>query len=160
MNERNKSQTAFVGVTLITLLGVAFVLVVYATLLGTMLNPGNVFLGGVGSVAGTVKYSPNNVDTWQDSQSFGSATADWYARVELVAGYYYGPVVFTWKLQRLGGTWEDVSGGSNTTSITLSASTPIIYVSGSSATGNENWKNDVAGQQGTYQVYVTVDTAP
>jgi len=157
-----KSQRTFVGVTLMTVLSVAFVLIVYAALLGTMLNPGTVFLGGTSSVVGTVRYSPNNVDSWADSLDLSATgpSANWYARVELQAGYYYGPVVFTWKLQRLMGTWTDVAGGSNTTSITLSASTPIVYVSGDSATGNENWKGDVNDQAGTYRVYVTVDSAP
>ena len=159
MNERNKSQTAFVGVTLITLLGVAFVLVVYAALLGTMSNPGNVFLGSEGSVARTVKYSSDNAAPWTDSLSLGGATADWYARVDLTAGYYYGPVTFTWQLQRDMSGWTNV-GTSNTTDITLDATTSIIYVSGASATGNENWKNQVGGQSGTYRVYVTVDTNP
>ncbi len=159
MNMRSKSQRAFVGVTLTTVAGIAFVLVAYAALLGTMSNPGTVFLGSTGSVAGTVKYSPNNVDSWAESQSFGSASADWYARVELTPGYYHGPVVITWKLQILLGTWTDVSGATHTTSITLDDTTQTLYTSGSTATGNLNWNTDVAGQSGTYRVYVTVDSA-
>jgi len=156
--DKRRSQRAFVGVTLTTVLSIAFVLIVYAALLGTMLNPGTVFLGGSSSVQGTVKYSSTNADPWTDSLNLAGPSVDWFARVELVAGYYYGPVIFTWKLQRDMSGWTDVVGGSNTTSITLSASTPTIYVSGASATGNENWKGDVAGQSGTYRVYVTVDS--
>lgn len=158
---RDRSQRAFAAVTLATVASIALVLFVYATLLGTIPG-GEVFIGGGSSVGGTVYYTEDNANgPWTTTLNLASPTA-WYARLNTTVGYS-GPVTVTWQLQRKTGVspdvWTDV-GSPQTTNVSLDGTAQAVYTSGFSNTGNHDWSTEVAGQDATYRVYVTVNTNP
>lgn len=157
---REKSQRTFAAVTLATVASVALVLFVYATLLGTIPG-GEVFIGSGSSVGGTIYYATDNVNgPWTTTLSLSSASTSWYARLNTTAGYS-GPVTISWQLQEKTGTstWADVS-TPQTTNVSLDGTTQAVYTSGFTSTGNHDWVTEVAGQDATYRVYVTVSTNP
>jgi hypothetical protein len=159
---KSKSQRAFAAVTLLTVASVALVLIVYAALLGTIPG-GEVYIGGSGSVNGTVYYSTDNTNgpwtTTLNLSGTGPGTS-WYARLNTNTGYS-GPVTISWQLQIKTGTstWANV-GSAQTTSISLDGTAQTIYTSGISNSGNHDWKAEVNSQAATYRVYVTVNTNP
>lgn len=101
-----KSQSAFVGVTLTTLMGVSIVLLVYAATLFT-LQGGEVTVGTVG---GNLAYSLTNVDpgTWTSTLSASGTGISWFAKLTTNAGGYAGPATITWQLLQ-----KDTSGNYN-----------------------------------------------
>ena len=159
MNVR-KSQRAFAAVTLTTVASIAFVLIAYAALLGTIPG-GEVFIGGGSSVGGTVYYTTDNANgPWTTTLNLSSSSTSWYARWNTTAGYS-GPITVSWQLQIKTGTstWVDV-GSPQTTNVSLDGTTQGVYTSGFTNTGNHDWATEVSGQDATYRVYVTVNTNP
>jgi len=148
---REKSQRAFVAVTLITLMSVALVLVVYALILGTITG-GNVIIASGSSVSGTMYYSEDN-STWTTTLNVSDPANTWYARLTTNANGYEGPVTIDWELQLKTGpsSWGNI-GWVNGTSVTLDGTAQTIYTSGLSAVGNHDWKAEVNGTPGTYRV--------
>jgi len=151
---QKKSQRGFVAVTLITLLAIALVLVVYATILGT-------FTGSdvtVVTLSGDVQYCQNATGPWTTTLSnIGNGSA-WYARFETTSSGYAGLVNMTWGLLESG---TEVSPSVNqTTQVTLTGTSgQIIYASADgTTTGIKNWGANTT-QAGTYQIKVTIETA-
>jgi len=155
------SQRAFVGVTLTTLLGVASVLVVYATLLGT-LTGGNVVVGGFG---GSVYYSLSYVDTlpqWAGTLDVPNTSTSWYAKINTTAGGYTGKATIKFQLQKTtdgGVTWTDVNPATTITGFQLDGNVQQIYASsnGTFAGTATDWKS-LATSAATYHIVVTVNT--
>jgi len=144
--------------TLLTAVSIALVVVAYAAVsIGT-------FTGGsvtvLGTATGTVTYSTtNDADgTWITALEPGAGA--WYSRLEIGAGTYTGPVTVTWQLQKNTGSWVDVAGATQSTSITLTGLAQNVYAStnGANAT-NRNWATDTTGA-GTYRVLATVASNP
>ncbi len=162
VNLKKQSQRGFVAVTLLTVLSIATVLVVYAALLG-LFPGGEVTVGGVEGAQ--IQYSLNNANEtgpWTTTLNPGAVGTPWFARMNITAGDYSGPVTITWQLQWKNGTggWEDVS-TSETTSVALTGAVgQIVYASnnGTFVAGNHNWADHVS-TAGTYRVYATVDSA-
>jgi len=163
MTERKGSQKGFVAVTLITILAIALVLIVYATFLGSF-QGGEVTVGGVGGAQ--IKYSFNNNNEsgpWTLTLNPSSVSTSWYARMNITAGDYSGPVNITWQLQKETGTdtWTN-QGTPEYTPVVLtgSAGGQIIYVSsdGTFAAGNYNWKQKYT-TAGTYRINATINSA-
>lgn len=152
MSAKQKSQKGFVAVTLITILAIALVIVVYATILGTFTG-GNVT---VVAVKGDVYYSLNNTSGWASSISNLPITDSWYARFNVTStNGYSGNVDVIWNL------YNSTSTTSRHTVITttmLSGSTQVIYASsdGTSAT-NYNWGLNTTVPE-IYHIVVTVET--
>ncbi len=160
MNVNRKSQRAFAAVTLMTTASVAFVLIVYAALLGTMPG-GEVFIGGSSSVTGTVYYATDNAaGPWTTTLNLASASESWFARLNTNTGYA-GPVTVTWQLQIKAGTstWNP-AGSTLTTNVDLDGTAQTVYTQGFSYVSNHDWVTEVGGQNATYRVYVTVSTNP
>jgi len=165
MTERKMSQKGFVAVTLITVLAIALVLVVYATLLATI--PGEEVV--VGSLTGNVQYSLTDSNLTADFSTTvspaGPSTA-WYARLVTTGGEYTGPISVSWQLQKYSGTWGNV-GAPVSTSFTLTTGPDTIYASANgqwTATGqNQNWGAIITAQgtgSGSYRVVATISTTP
>jgi hypothetical protein len=163
VNERKKSQKGFVAVTLITLLAIALVIVVYATLLAT-------FHGGevvVGTVAAEVWYSPTNGTTedWTATLNVTGTTDPWYAKVNFTSAYT-GDVQITWQLEKKNGNWANATEGTDasvttviTTSFALdgtSGQTAYASISGDIDT-NQNWGAGMV-KQGSYRIVTYIDS--
>jgi hypothetical protein len=150
VSKKGKSQRSFVAVTLITLLALAMVLIVYATILGT-------FTGGnveVVSIQGDVYYSLDNSTGWALTLSNLPVNDPWYARFNVTStDGYSGGVQVTWNLHKGGSSFHNV-----TSSFTLSGSAEAIYASSNGLqAANYDWgQNSTAAD--TYYVEVTVDT--
>jgi len=157
VTERKKSQKGFVAVTLITVLAIALVLVVYASLL-------QMFTGGevvVGTVAGSVYYSKTNTeagDPWALTLSVNNYTDPWYARF-LFTSTYQSSVTILWQLQKMGASWGNVT-GFQYTSIVLNGNTsqPVYASYDGSLTSNRNWGGNVTAN-GQYRILAYVSTA-
>jgi len=154
MNEKLKSQKGFVAVTLITLLAIALVLVVYASLLGT-------FTGGevvVGSVAGNVWYSTNNqtAGPWTATLSVADTGVSWYSMVNFTSSYT-GQVKITWQLERKNGAWANATGTKITTVSLTGASQEVYASSNGDLAGNQDWKV-YATSNGQYRVKAYIET--
>ena len=163
MNERLKSQKGFVAVTLITVLAIALVLVVYATLLAT-------FQGGevvVGQVAGQVWYSPTNGTTedWNSTLTVTSLSDPWYAKVNFTSSYT-GQVKITWQLEKKNGAWDNATGGEATTRTVITDSFTLTGVSGqtvnASSSGsqgtNTDWGSNNIATEGSYRIVVYIES--
>jgi len=165
VSERQKSQKGFVAVTLITLLAIAAVLIVYASLLAT-------FQGGevvVGQVQGQVWYSPTNgtTENWNLTLKVNQLNNNWYAKVNFT-GAYKGEVQITWQLERKDETlgWKNATAGIDatvvkkiTTSFTLDGSAQTAYASDpSSQITNMNWGGTNMIKTGSYRVVVYIDS--
>lgn len=143
-----------------TIVAMISTLAVTAVLIGSF-EGGEVTIGGV--AASSITYNPDNNATgsWTTVLTASSVSDPWYARLEIGAGSFNGPVTITWQLQQKNGTdtWTDVSGASETTDLTLSGSAESVYASndGTDAT-NRNWGSDVT-EAGTYRVNVIVESA-
>jgi len=153
VSSRQKSQRGFVAVTLITLLAIALVLVVYATLLGT-------FTGGEvvkGSVQGNVWYSETNSAPW--NATLNGVSGSWYAKFNTTGTGYAGNVTAYWQLQKkTDGSWSDVSNANvTTTSFTLTgnAGDTIYATSLGGITGNHDWSTE-ATTSASYRIKVTI----
>lgn len=164
MSERRKSQRGFVAVTLITILAIAAVLVVYATLLAS-------FTGGevtVGGIEASVWYSTTNTTTgtaWEANlYNLSISTDDLFSKINITSAGYAGPVTITWKLQnKTGATWANVTGATTvTTSIDLTGSVgQNIYASSSGGTsGNQDWMTDISAGpgNGAYRVKTWIES--
>ena len=162
MNLRQKSQRGFVAVTLITVLSIALVLVVYATLLGTFTG-GDVTVGGVGDAEITYSLTDLEAGPWSTTLDVGSVGTPWYARAEITVGDYNGPVTITWILEQetAPGSWSTVATYPDYTSVTLTGSIgQLIYATSDGAFlvgTNLDWDADV-GNAGTYHVIATINT--
>jgi len=157
MSERQKSQRGFVAVTLITLLAIALVLIVYASILGTIPG-GEVTVGGVG---GSISYSLNNdtLATWTGSLNVTGTGISWYARLTTTAGGYAGPVTISWQLQKkqANGTYTNY-GSASSTSYTLNATVQTIYASTNGLiVTNRDW-SQTANVTASYKVVATISS--
>ncbi len=157
-----KSQKAFVGVTLTTVVSIALVLVVYAAILGTRYG-GEVTVGGVG---GTIYYSSAQSGPWsQTTLSVTPAGSQWYTVLTTPGSEYVGPVSISWQLWKKGtaSDWSDATtvGAAQTTSIVLTSASQTIYVEPSGVTQNSNFN---WGQSGfgdvpaSYRVVATISS--
>lgn len=162
MSARQKSQKGFVAVTLITLLALALVIIVYATLLGT-------FPGGqvqVVTVNGDLKYSTTNSTTpsnWTLTLNNIANGTSWYVMFNTTSGGYIGYVNITWQLQNYtGGLWQNVAGAVvNTDNFYLNGSVgQEIYAStDGTQTENYDWGTNKTKQAGNYRIEMTMITA-
>jgi len=159
VSERRKSQRGFVAVTLITLLAIAAVLIVYASLLATI--PGGEVV--VGGVSGTIYYSKNNQTSgpWTTNLTTTGTGESWYALCNFTSTYA-GEVYITWRLQKKGGTdWGNVTNVNATVTTTANLAgdgNDPIYASPTGAlSGNHDWKTGLEGD-GQYRVKVWVET--
>jgi len=160
MNEKLKSQKGFVAVTLITLLAIALVLMVYASLLST-------FTGGevvVGSVAGDVWYSETNTTvqnstTWLSTLNVSSTSIPWYSMVNFTSSYT-GQVQITWQLEKMGGTWANVTNAKVITTDGLTGSGQEVWASSNGdIAGNRDWSQAPgATVDGQYRVKAYIET--
>ena len=155
MSERLRSQKGFVAVTLITVLAIALVLVVYATILAT-------FTGGevtVGAMTGNVGYSETNTagSTWK--VNLYGVTGAWYARTNFTSTYI-GTVDITWQLEKDTGSWGNVSTPVITSSYTLNGngSQPCYATTNGLITGNQDWSAKTSGN-GDYRIVAYIESA-
>jgi hypothetical protein len=142
-----------------TVVAIVSTLAVTAVLVGSF-QGGEVTIGGVAS--STVTYSPDNAlpGTWTTTLESGVISDPWYARLEIGAGSYSGPVTVTWQLQQKTGssTWTDV-GTAQTTTMVLAGTAENVYASSDGGNSNNyDWSTD-ASAAGTYRVDVTVESA-
>jgi len=138
VSERQKSQRGFVAVTLITLLAIAAVIVVYATILGT-------FKGGTVGVVGLeakIWYSEDNSTGWTNALSGVSNGSQWYSRLNITSGSYTGLVNVTWTLRHSSNN-SVVSGSPTVTTLNFNINSvgDTIYAAtdGTAQTENTNW---------------------
>ncbi len=156
MSNGTKSRKGLFTVTLLTVMAIALTVAVAAVTIGTF-QGGEVTIGGMAS--STITYSSDNDadGSWYTTLTPSGVTDPWYARLEIGAGSFNGPVVITWQLQQNLATWTDV-GAAQTTNIVLSGNAENVYASSNGANAtNYNWSNDVSAA-GTYRVIVSVDT--
>ena len=158
MSAKQKSQRGFVAVTLITLLALALVVIVYATLLGT-------FTGdtvGVVTLNGSLKYNEDNSTIWNTTLSGVANGSSWYVMFNTTEAGYAGDVNITWTLQELNGAWADVSPSVNQTTndFTLDGNAEQeIYASGSGLQEDvKDWGTGTS-TAGTYRIKMEVITA-
>ncbi len=158
MNLLSKSRKGFMTLTVLTIASIVLVLVAYAAVTIGTFTGGSVTV--LGSATGTVTYSTtNDADrTWTTTLQPG--TGPWYTRLEIGAGTYTGLVTVSWQLQKDNGGWGDVSGATQSTTVTLTGSAQNVYASnnGGNAT-NLNWATLTTGS-GTYRVVATVASSP
>jgi len=162
VSARQTSQKGFVAVTLITVLALALVIIVYASLLGT-------FPGGqvqVVTVNGDLKYCTTNSTTpgdWELSLDNIANGTSWYVMFNTTSGGYIGNISITWQLQNYtGGAWVDVSGAVvNTNNFYLNGSVgQEIYAStDGTQTENYDWGTNKTKEAGTYRIEMTMNTA-
>jgi len=155
---RSKSQREFVVVTLITLISMALIIAVYATLLGTFTGKEVVY--GTESFAGEVLYSRGNLtdpSNWTDTLAVPSGGA-WYACLNITTAAYDGEVNVTFQLQEKNGAWADKGIATNAI-IELNATVGEgVYVSSNGLIStNRNWQSDCTPGK-SYHVIATVDT--
>jgi hypothetical protein len=158
MSEKQKSQRGFVAVTLITILAIAAVLVVYATLLGTFTGEEVVYGAGLD---GQVMYSRGNLSAasnWTNTIEVPSGGA-WYALLNITStDGYIGNVNVTFQLQFQQNS-TDV-GSATVASIKVNGTaSERIYVTtdGSGPAANRNWQTDCTAGY-SYCVKATVVT--
>jgi hypothetical protein len=155
VSARQKSQKGFVAVTLMTLLAIAMVLVVYASILGTFTG-GDV---GVVSLDGTPKYCKTNSTTPSEWKTELTGTDNvpagdpWYALFNTTSGGYEGNVKITWGLYNSTDSVHNVT----TDSFTLDGTVQTIYASGNGLQAeNYNWGQNTTVAE-TYYIKVTVE---
>lgn len=157
MSTKQKSQRGFVAVTLITVLAIALVIVVYATILGTF-QGGNV---EVVALNGNLWYNKDNSTTWYtDLSGVGNGTS-WYVMFNTSSTGPVQTVNIIWQLQNNTGTWEDVSGATvNTNNFGLNgdAGQEIFASTDGLQTGNTDW-GTYTPTAGTYRIKMTIQTA-
>lgn len=157
-----RSQRAFAAVTLTTVFSVAFVLIVYAALLGTINSTGYVNVGGV---SGTVYYSLTNTETasdWQNALGTLSTSDSWYAKMNTTSGGYIGLATFSWQLRKStdgGSTWSNV-GSATTFDFSLNGGVQTIYATsdGTYGSGNRDWHLTTGYGTGLWKVEVTINS--
>jgi len=149
-----RSQKGLIAVTLITILAIAFVLVVYAAILGTI-SGGNVVVVAVG---GSIGYSKTNTTgSFQSPLSNVGVGNPWYAQLNTTSGGYSGPVTIYWTLEKTPGTWSNVT--TKSYSFTLNGTAQTIYASTAGGiAGNYNWGQDTTTAD-TYRITVKIYTA-
>lgn len=158
MNIRSKSQRAFVGVTLTTVLSIAMVLLVYAATLANIPG-GEVTVGGV---TGNITYSTDNSAGWGPTLTLPITADDWYAKFDTTGGQYVGPVRITWTLFRKGSLsdWTDAANvTTTTTNIVLTSASQTIYATsdGSGPLSNHDWSAE-ATTTASYRVVVVIQS--
>jgi len=149
MNTTRRPQSAFLAVTLITVIAVTTVFMVYAAILATYYGS-NVTVSQPG---GAVEYNLSNTSnsSWTGSLSIINGTA-WYARIN-ITNTGSQAVTLRWILQLSG---VDQSNPVNTT-ITLSGGTRTVYATGTGVfSSNYNW-GQLTSTGGTYRVKVEVN---
>ncbi len=153
-----RSQRAFVGVTLTTVVGIAMILIVYAATLANI--QGGEVTVGAGNLTGSITYSTDNLAGWGSTLGLPGINDDWYAKFVTTGGQYVGPVSIIWQLQQkqTDGTWTDM-GSSTTTAIALTSASQTIYatIDGSGPTGNRDWSLTATATT-SYRVTVNVQT--
>lgn len=158
MQAKKKSQKGFVAVTLITLLAIAMVIVVYATLLGTFTG-GEVVYGE--NLNGEVLYSRGNLtaaSNWTDTIEVPNGNA-WYGLLNITStDGYIGNVNVTFQLQ-FSQNSTDV-GTPTIAQIKLNGTiAERVYVTsdGSGPAGNRNWQTDCTPAY-SYKIVATVES--
>lgn len=157
MSAKQKSQRGFVAVTLITLLAIAMVIVVYATLLGTFTG-GEVVYGE--NLTGQVLYSLGNLtaaSNWTNTISVTSGSA-WYACLNITStNGYVGGINATFQLQ----FYQNSTNVGSTTVATITLNGTVgerIYVSSNGViTNNRDWQSDCTAGY-SYKVKATVES--
>jgi hypothetical protein len=154
VSAKQKSQRGFVAVTLITVLAIALVIVVYATILGTFTG-GNV---NVVTLRGSLWYNQTDSAPWQASLNDVENGTAWYVMFNTTSSGYAGLVSITWQLQFTNGT--NVGNSVSTTSFTLTGGSgqEIFASTSGTQTGNTNW-GTLTIASGTYRIKMTVQTA-
>jgi len=149
-----KSQRAFVGVTLIAVLAIAAVLIVYAAILGS-LQGGEVTVGGV---TGNIEYRLTNATgVWSQTLEVSGTGVPWYARMNTTGNEYIGPIKVTWQLQKWSGSWAN-EGATTITNTSLTASPKTIYASSNGdISTNRDW-SITANAKASYRVIVTIES--
>ncbi len=161
MNNKKKSRKLLLITTALTIVALASVLFVYASVTLFTATGGNVTVSGV--TTGTIDYSTTNTvggDPWSTILSTTSG-GSWYAELLISSGNTYkGPVTVTWQLQsEASGTFTN-DGSAVTTDYTLATGAQTIYASPTGIlTGNLDW-HTVDSAATTYQIVVTVASAP
>ncbi|MCZ2809241.1 MAG: hypothetical protein O2V44_07805 [Candidatus Bathyarchaeota archaeon] len=155
MNERKTAQRGFVVVTLITLLAIATVIVIYATLIATI--PGGEVLVGE-NVGGMVYYSETNSTSgsWSPTLNVASTSTPWYARINFTSTYT-GKVTITWNLQKMNADWTNMT--SETTTVVLDGlgNQAVYDSSNGQIAGNHDWSIPIT-QNGQYRIEARVET--
>jgi hypothetical protein len=143
-------------VTLLTVVAIALTVVVAAVTIGNFTGD-VVTIGGMGT--GTINYSTDGTD-WSTTLETSGPSASWYARLDIDAGSFNGPVEITWQLQQNTGSWTDV-GIAQTTQRTLSGDAETVYVSSNGditvIEDSYDWSTDVT-IAGSYRVIVAVES--
>jgi hypothetical protein len=156
MNNGKKSEKLLIVATVLTIVALASVLVVFATVIGT-------FHGNSVTVTdlaqGTIKYSSTGTSGWgTDMSAFNATVGSWYARFDVISTTYTGSSTVTFQLEK-----------QNTDSSWSAAGSPVI-ISGFDLTGTSNiyassdgtssgTMHDFGGDisaSGTYRITVTV----
>jgi len=162
--DKRKSQRAFVGVTLTTVLSIAIVLIVYAAVLGGPYFGGEVSVGGV---TGQITYATTNAEAgpWSNTLEGILTSTTWYAKFVTTGGQYVGPVEITWRLQKMQtqSDWSDAIyvGSSTITNIVLDGSAQPIFATsdGLWALGQTDWHTvDPSYTTTSYRVAVTISS--
>jgi hypothetical protein len=143
---------------LITVLAIALVIVVYATILGTFTG-GNV---NVVTLQGSLWYNQTNLAPWQASlDDVGNGTS-WYVMFNTTSNGYSGKVDITWQLQNwTGGSYQKDVGSSVTTSgfsLDGLAGQKIFASPDGLQADNTDW-NALTTAAGTYRIKMTIQTA-
>jgi len=163
--DKRKSQRAFVGITLTTVLSIAFVLIVYAAIIGTRYG-GEVTVTPSGGLGGTIYYSTSQSGPWtQTTLPVSPEGTAWYCVLITPGNQYTGPVSIAWMLQKKGGLsdWSDATqrGTNQTTSIVLTTASQTIYVepAGTNSALNFNWGGAGYGNiTGSYRVVAEISS--
>ena len=142
-------------VTMITVIAIATVFIVYATILGTYPG-GNVSIQGMG---GTIYYQQQGVPSWATTLNIANGTS-WYSRLNLTTNIPAQTVNITWALEwDNSGTWTGVSTTAPETQVTLTGVATAIYVTATgTASGNYDWGAYTTNVDRTYRVKATVET--
>jgi len=160
MNNKKKSRKLLLITTALTIVALASVLFVYASVTLFTTTGGNVTVLGV--TTGTIEYSTTNTlagDPWSTTLSTTSG-GSWYAEVVISSGNTYkGSVTVTWQLQSDASGSFTNDGSAVTTGYTLATGAQTIYASPTGVlSGNLDW-HTVDSTATTYQIVVTVASA-
>ena len=98
MNNRKKSRKLLLITTALTIVALASVLFVYASVTLFTATGGNVTVLGV--TTGTIDYATTNTGTRTWTTTLSISSGSWYAELVIsVDSTYHGPVTITWQLQ-------------------------------------------------------------
>jgi hypothetical protein len=159
MNKGKKSRKLLFIATALTIAALASVLVVYAAVTLFTVTGGNLTVTGV--TTGTVYYSSSNTEGGPWNATGLVSSGSWYAELVIsTSSTFKGPVTVTWQLQSdKSGTMTN-DGTAVSTSVPLTGGSQTIYASTNGAiTNNQDWSL-IDSTPTTYQIIVTVASAP